>query len=296
MKKYFLLLGCSLIAAGAAVLASADDGLKAVKDLYLKEFQSIDTDSDGKISQQEFLSHRFNSLRANIIDAEGFDADENTSEVSSSSVNPASSATPTSVTPENIVGVPSALSDMANYKLEDEDDLLKEEPIRLTKEDVMPESEVQEPVEELDLSISEEESLRQLMEGVENKPVAEETEEVAEVSEKQETPIQFMLDTIKKTLPKKIDEITTWVDITYNNNVIDYIYKAEIDTSTYSADEVKVLKNNIQKEACTKAYSDMCPRIKPMFIDKGIDMRIIYLDKADEQISACEFNKITCNE
>ena len=291
MKKYVLLLGCSLVAAGTVVSASADNGLKAVKDLYLKEFQAMDTDKDGKISQQEYLTHQFNSLRADIIDAEGFDVDENTVEIQSSvETKPVSetSATEASERSDNIVGVPAALQDMANYELED-DDLLKEDPVRLTKEDVMPESETEETVDELDLSISEEENLRQLMEGVENPPVVEETDN-------QETQIQFMLDTIRKTLPKKIDEITTWTDIRYADNVIDYIYKADIDTAIYSADELKVLKDNIQNEACIRAYSDMCPKIKPMFIDKGIDMRIVYFDKSDDQISACEFNKTTCNE
>ena len=291
MKKYVLLLGCSLVAAGTVVSASADNGLKAVKDLYLKEFQAMDTDKDGKISQQEYLTHQFNSLRADIIDAEGFDVDENTVEIQSSvETKPVSetSATEASERSDNIVGVPAALQDMANYELED-DDLLKEDPVRLTKEDVMPESETEETVDELDLSISEEENLRQLMEGVENPPVVEETDN-------QETQIQFMLDTIRKTLPKKIDEITTWTDIRYADNVIDYIYKADIDPAIYSADELKVLKDNIQNEACIRAYSDMCPKIKPMFIDKGIDMRIVYFDKSDDQISACEFNKTTCNE
>ena len=251
----------------------------------------MDTDKDGKISQQEYLTHQFNSLRADIIDAEGFDVDENTVEIQSSvETKPVSetSATEASERSDNIVGVPAALQDMANYELED-DDLLKEDPVRLTKEDVMPESETEETVDELDLSISEEENLRQLMEGVENPPVVEETDN-------QETQIQFMLDTIRKTLPKKIDEITTWTDIRYADNVIDYIYKADIDTAIYSADELKVLKDNIQNEACIRAYSDMCPKIKPMFIDKGIDMRIVYFDKSDDQISACEFNKTTCNE
>lgn len=288
-----LLLGYSLWAASAVATASADDNLKAVKDLYLKEFEAIDTDKDGKISREEYLNHQFNSLRANIIESEGFVLDENTAEESDQTSDKPVSA---EISHENIVGVPSALSDMANYKLE-EDDGIKEETVRLTKEDVMPESKAEDPIEELDLSISEEENLRQLIEGTETKPADEEiTAKTEEVSEKQALPIQLMLDTIKKTLPKKIDEITTWVDIKYANDVIDYIYKAEIETSAYSEDEVKLLKENIQNEACTKAYSDMCPKIKPMFIDKGIDMRIIYLDKADEQISACEFNKTTCKD
>ena len=306
MKKYFLLLGCSLIAAGAVISASAssaNDGLKAVKDMYVKEFQAMDTDKNGQVSQQEFLTYQFNTLRANVIEAEGFGDNEDVAETSAQN-KPVAEVT-TETTSESIVGVPSALNAMANYEL-DEDDILKEEPARLTKEDVMPEGSTQEPVEELDLSISEEESLRQLIDGVENKSAAEggaevvaevtEESETIELPESKESQIQFMLDTIKRTLPKKIDEITTWVDIKYADNVIDYIYKADIDTSSYSAEEIKVLKDNIQNEACVRAYSEMCPRIKPMFIDKGTDMRIIYLDKADKDISSCEFNKTTCNE
>jgi hypothetical protein len=286
MKKYFLLLGSSIFAFSSIVSVSADDGLKAVKNMYLKEFQTMDTDANGQISEQEFLAHRFNSLRADIIDAEGFKSDGAVEETKAPvSENGAKATT-------EMAGIPQALNDMVNYELED--DILKEEPVRLTKEDVMPENEKTEPVEELDLSISEEENLQRLMAGAEEKSKAEETK--AEENEQSTPPISMMLDTIKKTLPKKIDEITTWVDIKYADNVIDYIYKAEIDTSAYSEEEVKVLKDNIQNEACVRAYADMCPKIKPMFIDKGIDMRIVYLDKADKEISACEFNKITCVE
>lgn len=289
MKKYLLLLSCSLFASGTALALSADDQLKVVKDLYLKEFERIDTNKDGQISQQEYINHQFNALRENIISADGFDATDTSAEPAIS--NTSAHTTTKSATEQEPVGVPAALQDMANYELEE--DVYGEEPIRLTKEDVMPQDGAETAVEELDLSISEEESLKQLIANVDNSQTA--AEPVAEdVPLLKEDQINFMLETIKKTLPKKIDEITTWVDITYQDSVIDYVYQANIDTATYGEDEMKALQDSIQKEACTKAYTDMCPRIKPMFIDEGIDMRIVYLDKNKENISACLFNKTTC--
>lgn len=287
MKKYLLLLGVSIFAAGSVIAVSAEDQLKVFKDLYLKEFQAIDTNQDGQISQQEYLDHQFNTLRANIISADGF-AEDNQANVSSSAKETEENGAKEMNEP---AGIPAALQDMADYELEDD---VKSEIAPLTKEDVMPTEDVittppTEEHEELDLSVSEEENLKRLIEGVDSQSSAEETNPLTQADQ-----ISAMLDTIKKTLPKRIDEITTWTDITYSDGIINYIYQADIDTATYNAEELSVLKDNIQKEACTKAYEEMCPRIKPMFIDNGIDMRIIYLDKNKEDIGSCEFNKETC--
>lgn len=294
MKKYLLLIGVSICAAGSVMAISAEDQLKTVKDLYLKEFKVMDANHDGQISQQEYLDYQFNTLRENIISADGFAAEEK----------PAEKATETTVKTEvenveskaNLTdnGIPAALHDMANFELEEDE---PSEVTPLTKDDVMPEEDTSkasasetEESDELDLSMSEEENLKRLIEGVDAQ--SENKQEPSPLT--QEEQISAMLDTIKKTLPKRIDEITTWTDITYNDGVINYIYQADIDTATYNEQELNVLKENIQKEACVKAYEDMCPRIKPMFIDNGIDMRIIYLDKSKADISSCEFNKTTC--
>lgn len=166
---------------------------------------------------------------------------------------------------------------------------------------------------ELDLSVSEDESLKSLLAEINETPeekaakkaaaeaeakakadaaaAAEQEKNAAAEREKQ---IGFMLDTIKKTLPKKIDEATTWTDIEYKDKAIAYIYEADIDMAAMSAKEKTALQNSIKTEACGKAYQEMCPRLKPMFINDGINVRIRYLDKGKNELGVCEFNHETC--
>lgn len=166
---------------------------------------------------------------------------------------------------------------------------------------------------ELDLSVSEDESLKSLLAEINETPeekaakkataeaeakakadaaaAAEQEKNAAVEREKQ---IGFMLDTIKKTLPKKIDEATTWTDIEYKDKAIAYIYEADIDMAAMSAKEKTALQNSIKTEACGKAYQEMCPRLKPMFINDGINVRIRYLDKGKNELGICEFNHDTC--
>ena len=56
-----------------------------------------------------------------------------------------------------------------------------------------------------------------------------------------------------------------------------------------------ILTDSIKNDSCPKAYETMCPKIKPLFIDEGINMRIRYVDKQDKELNFCEFNKETCN-
>jgi hypothetical protein len=103
-----------------------------------------------------------------------------------------------------------------------------------------------------------------------------------------------MLSVVRKTLPKQIDEITQWVDIKYKDKMVSYIYKADVDTVTFSAEEMSFLTDSIKNDACIKAYESMCPKIKPVFIDEGVSLSILYMDKSDREISSCEFNQETC--
>ena len=120
---------------------------------------------------------------------------------------------------------------------------------------------------ELDLSVSEDESLKSLLAEINETPeekaakkaaaeaeakakadaaaAAEQEKNAAAEREKQ---IGFMLDTIKKTLPKKIDEATTWTDIEYKDKAIAYIYEADIDMAAMSAKEKTALQNSIKTE------------------------------------------------
>lgn len=166
---------------------------------------------------------------------------------------------------------------------------------------------------ELDLSVSEDESLKSLLAEINETPEEKTAQKAAAEAEakakadaaaaaeqeknaaaEREKQIGFMLDTIKKTLPKKIDEATTWTDIEYKDKAIAYIYEADIDMAAMSAKEKTALQNSIKTEACGKAYQEMCPRLKPMFINDGINVRIRYLDKGKNELGICEFNHDTC--
>lgn len=166
---------------------------------------------------------------------------------------------------------------------------------------------------ELDLSVSEDESLKSLLAEINETPEEKAAKKAAAEAEakakadaaaaaeqeknaavEREKQIGFMLDTIKKTLPKKIDEATTWTDIEYKDKAIAYIYEADIDMAAMSAKEKTALQNSIKTEACGKAYQEMCPRLKPMFINDGINVRIRYLDKGKNELGICEFNHDTC--
>lgn len=243
------------------------------------------------------------------------------------------------------------LQAMADYELDMEDDLSldedwglgepKAEEKGLTKEDVMPEKDLLSPAilneankadtkietatataadtasapkkDELDLSVSEDESLQNLLAEINETPEEKAAKEQAAAEKanaeaeakaaaekkatadaEREKQIGIMLDTIKKTLPKKIDAVTTWTDIEYQDKVISYIYEANIDISKDTDEEKAALTKSIESEACGKAYQEMCPKIKPMFINEGINMRIRYKDKVGNEFGKCEFNQETC--
>ncbi len=330
MKKYMLLLSCSLFAAGTAQALTAADQLKAVKEIFIADFHKMDDNKDGVLSKEEYLSHQFENFRANIIEADGFEplapAAKKTAKAAAAAPEKGKTAPKNEL--KSLSDVNNALQEMADYDLEADmaDDLALEEdpaaePKKLTKEDVMPvvnvESAEKAPEKaaepELDLSVSEDDSLKGLLAELSVTPeekaaqqAAAEAEaktaadaetaakNAAEEAAARDKQIGAMLDTIKKTLPKKVDEITTWTDIEYKDKAIAYIYKADIDTAAFSASEKKALQASIKDEACTKAYAEMCPKIKPLFIKDGINVKIRYIDQAGQEISFCEFNNETC--
>ncbi len=338
MKKYLLLFSVSMLASsvGSAWALSASQQLKATKEIFVNEFHKMDTNKDDKISLDEYLSYQFENFRANIIEADGFDSVENVKKQKAETK-------PVKDEMKSLSDVNKTLQEMADYELELEEDLgldedlgmtePKSEEKGLTKEDVMPETDIlspdilkdtstasttskqtqTSPADELDLSVSEDESLKNLLAEINETPEekaakqkAEEEKLKAEAEAKaaaekaaadaveREKQIGVMLETIKKTLPKKIDEITTWTDIEYQDKVISYIYEADIDTSKETAAAKAALTKSIERDACGKAYREMCPKIKPMFINEGINMRIRYRDKVGNEFGKCEFNQETC--
>ena len=106
--------------------------------------------------------------------------------------------------------------------------------------------------------------------------------------------INTMLDAVKKTLPQKIDEVTTWTDILYENGIISYIYQADVDISLFSEEEKQILKDSIKSEACEEIFKSVCPQVLPVFIENGTNMTVKYIDKNNKEISFCELNKETC--
>lgn len=346
MKKYLLLFSVSMLASsvGSAWALSASEQLKATKEIFVNEFHKMDTNKDNKISLDEYLSYQFENFRANIIEAEGFDSKGKIKATETTSKASVKDGSAPHDEMKSLSDVNKTLQEMADYDIELDEDLsldedwgmgeVKAEEKGLTKEDVMPEADILSPeilsdtkavetsevetppaptTAELDLSVSEDESLKNLLAEINETPEekaakqkAEEEKLKAEAEAKanaekaaadaaeREKQIGMMLETIKKTLPKKIDEITTWTDIEYQDNVISYIYEANIDISNDSEAEKAALTKNIESEACGKAYQEMCPKIKPMFINEGINMRIRYRDKVGNEFGKCEFNQETC--
>lgn len=323
MRKFLLLLSCSLAAAQAAQALSAAEQLNAMRDIFAGEFQKIDEDKDGVLNMEEFLKYQFSEFRRAVSQSEGFEMPKpGTDNVvpadkvvavekieTSSSKEPAAAEAEKNVQEKGLDALSTVsltLQAMADYDEDlddgyDYDSLLAEgdeTPAKTTKEEIVevvpavPEAE-EEVVEvpEIDLSLSEEETLKNMLEEKEEVSAPQKTEAEKEAQSKH---IKFMLDAIKKTLPKKVDDITTWTDIEYQNDAIAYIYQADVDTSKFSAEEKAALKNSIETVACAQAYSQMCPKVKAMFINEGVNMRIRYLDKVQNEISFCEFNEQTC--
>lgn len=325
MKKFILLLSCSFIAAQTAQALSASEQLNAMRDMFAGEFQKMDENKDGVLNMEEFLKYQFKELRHAVSQSEGFELPTNNQNQVSVSEKPVEElATDEPVKkdaePEEPVQAKGldALSDvsltlqaMADYD-EDLDDgfdydaLLadnhediaamlplseEESDDKVEKEKIENKDDSVEVVPEIDLSVSEEENLQQMLAAEEK---AAEPQKTAAEKEAQARQLKFMLDTIKKTLPKKVDDITTWTDIEYQDNAIAYIYQADVDTSKFSAAEKEALKNSVETVACKQAYAEMCPKVKTMFINEGINMKIRYLDKIQNEISSCEFNEQTC--
>lgn len=311
MKKLILLFTCSLFAVSTAKAMDAAGHLNAVKDIFSKEFQKIDQDGNGVISADEYMLYQLESLQ------ESLNAETEKVEATATIAAPAAVAeeTPQPVEPqkaaklnlETMSDTTATLQEMANFSLDSTEDDVAEpneedeewylKPEKLTMEDVMPESDnAVEEAPEIDLSVSEDENLKNVLADMAKAAAPEavaEEKTPAEV-EQDKKQLQLMLDTIKKTLPKKIDNITTWTSIEYQNDQIDYVYKADVDITKFSAAEKNALKENIEKIACAQAYAEMCPTIKSMFIDNGVNMKIRYYDKTNIEISNCTFDKETC--
>ena len=308
MKKFVLLLTCSIFAVSSATAMNATDHLNAVKDIFSKEFQKIDLDGNGVVSAEEYMLYQLEVLQKSLnaetqkVEAEATAAKQATETQAAE--------TPKTEEPRNLATMndtTATLEEMANFSLDtaeekepdEEDDEWYLKPEKLTLADVMPEDEnAVEEVPEIDLSVSEDESLKNILADMAKADLAEENvvtnEKTPAELEQEKKQLQFMLDTIKKTLPKKIDNITTWTDIEYRDDEMDYIYKADVDMNKFSTAEKDALKENIEKVACAQAYTEMCPTIKSMFIDKGVNMKIRYYDKSDVEISYCAFNNETC--
>lgn len=291
MKKYLLLVSCSLMITQTAEALTAKQQLDALKNVFEKEFIKMDVNNDGKIDKEEYLTYQFENFRATVIDAEGFDSIEN------EAIIPDGTTTVSEKKSEKVElgAISPALQEMAEFELEDFTvDESKTATPKLTKEDVLPDDidKIQTP--EVNLSVSEEESLKNILQEMEPPLVAVDTVTPENSIEDRNSQLSAMMETIQKTLPKKIDDITTWVNITYADGLINYIYQANMDTSNYTAKEKAALADNISNEACLKAYQDMCAKIKPIFIDKGINMQITYQDKKENRLGSCLFNQETC--
>lgn len=341
MKKYMLLVTCSLLIAGSANALTANEQLKALKEAYIKSFNKIDSNQDGLISKSEYLTYQFEDLRANIIDTDGFEDEYAEKETTKGSLTQ-ENTNPQAENKNNksLDLYSKTIEEMANYDMDIDDELSQDlglveyEP--LTKEDVMPdvvdeknlEALKLEPADELTEKTKEDVELDALITDTESQISAlsddnitsseqtstkdEETSKTKETANENNTSqpeetapnkqedkisqINTMLETVKKTLPQKIDEVTTWTDILYENGIISYIYQADIDISLFSEEEKVVLRDSIKSEACEEIFKSVCPQALPLFIEKGTNMTLRYVDRNNNEISFCELNKETCTK
>lgn len=336
MKKYMLLVTCSFFVISSANALTANEQLKALKDAYMKNFNEMDANKDGKISKSEYLSYQFEDLRANIIGIDSFDDVDAETDISED-LTSAPTTTPQAENDKSLGAYSKTIAEMASYDMDIDSELSQDlrlveyEP--LTKEDVMPDVvdvknlEVlkEEPVDELTEKTKEDAELDSLISDTEAQistlsednlsPSKDEKKdkdavaveelpelsddiktETTEVEEKEDKTAQIntMLDAVKKTLPQKIDEVTTWTDILYENGIISYIYQADVDISLFSEEEKQILKDSIKSEACEEIFKSVCPQVLPVFIENGTNMTVKYIDKNNKEISFCELNKETC--
>lgn len=310
MKKNLLMLTCSMIVLSGvnAYALTPEASLKALKEVFVTSFNQMDDNKDGVLDQKEYLKHQFERFRSNIIEADSFDThikeevapitDTKKVEKTEEEVYDASKETTQNKPSLNTMGDSvNIMQAMADYTLEDEylnDEVIDEEDSSDTNDSTNIKEDL--TFEQIDKAI---EQLPELSEDIMvedlNEPIVESSNDSVTTKEnKKDTEINKMLSVVKQTLPKQIDEITKWVDIKYQDKMVSYIYKAEVDTISFSDEEMKFLTDNIKNDACVKAYENMCPKIKPVFIDEGINLRILYTDKNDKEIGSCEFNEETC--
>lgn len=296
MKKYLLLAGISLLMANNAMALSADEQVRAMREIFVKEFQKMDDNKDGLVSKQEYLSHQFEDFRANIIEADGFNGLKKEAKVKDVIKDAEEQKETKSNIKEKVEvelgGISQALKDMAEFDVdfgeipEIDDELLEEggsSAVPLSKEDVMP---------DMDFVAQDGDSIKNLLEDMQQTMKEQKQEKWEDL--KPEDQVELMLNSIRKTLPKKVDDITSWVDVEFADNVVTYVYQADMDLTEFSDEEKKILQDSIKNESCVQAYKDMCEKVKPMFIDQGINMKIQYLDKAKQEINSCELNKENC--
>ena len=291
------MLTCSLVSLASfnAKALTPNEQLQAMKGVFENSFNAMDTNEDGVLNKEEYLNYQFEEFRSNILEADSFDADLNKNVLqivenkAKEIITKENIDTPKEVADDtekedvkedpnlNLKDSINIMQQMADFSLDDEEpveiveETSKENTVENTKEDALP------ALEKLEFEEVKEDAV------------------VVEPTTPKDKEINEMLSVVKKSLPKKIDDITDWVDIEYKDKVVSYVYKANLDTATFSNDELMILTDSIKNDSCPKAYESMCPKIKPLFIDEGINMRIRYIDVNDKELNFCEFNKETCN-
>ena len=286
MKKSIFMLTCSMLvlSINTGHALTSNEQLQAMKEILTDTFKEMDTDRDDCLTKDEYLNYQFEKFRASILSADNFDTKlDETVFVSNKPDKTTKTSQSKEETPKKTSineGI-NIMQSMADYKLDEE-----ELELPNLEDDLELSSNLDDNIKEDDMPSLDSINLEEL-----KTPLIE--EDVKEDNSKSKD-MSLMIDMLKSSLPKKIDEITTWIDVEYNNNTLSYIYQADMDTSTFSKDELLLLTNSIKLESCTNAYKEMCPKIKTIFIDYGINMQISYIDKNKKELSSCEFNKETC--
>lgn len=334
MNKYMLLLSLPLIPFSIAKAYEVSAPLKDMQKFYVQEFKVMDVNRDNRLSEEEYVTHQIKKLKEALLEEVAETNEKEEKAETAEKVEKADTSVVPNDELNTLGNVNETLQNMATYDIEEEAPLppvetldfdeekidglplfdISEEPSVNTEE---PSENTEEPSEntvETEVEVSDTPSnLEMLVEAkagdalkgiVENMTTTAEEDVTIDVEGKGITPqeenpvenqkIKMMMEIVKKTLPKKIDDITTWIDVVYENNEVAYIYQADVDVSVFSPEEQNLLAYSIKNEACTQATKQMCPKIKSTFIDKGLNMKIKYQDKTGTEISFCELNKETC--
>lgn len=99
---------------------------------------------------------------------------------------------------------------------------------------------------------------------------------------------------VKKTLPFKVDNTTTWTDVYGTDDEIHYVYRIDMDLQSLSSEQLLMMKPVMEAQICPKVQPAMCGAAKTAILDKGISLLTHYNDKNGNLLAECRFTEMSC--